>query len=249
MCCNDSRELTRLYPTRMQHMQFKETYNCLSSQINYHGTNMKYSTWLKKQSDLKAAFLYVNFYSAVQSAWYRKKQFEFIDESEAVSLCLQYLQKNVKKIENDKNRYTASYIYTVCVNCMSILHWRKCDRLRYNTECSTVIMKGDKEVDVLSVIADNRVEEYNKPEFEYQCKEFVEFVSVHMGIKYEKLIYSLINNTTTRRTSKSNINYANNPLSNVSVRKEEIPHMMKVLKVVATYYIVRYRPDLLCYLQ
>lgn len=246
---DDSRELIRLH-LRKQDMQFKETYKCLSNQINYHGTNMKYSTWMRKQSDLKAAFLFVNFYSAVQSAWYRKKQFEFIDEAEAVSLCLQYLQKNVKKIEKDKNRYTPSYIYTVCVNCMSILHWRKCDKLRYNSECSSVVVRLGKEFDVLSIVPDVREEDYNKPEFEYQCCNLVEFVSLNLGVKYEKLLYSLINDKmTVRKVNKSNVNYDINPLAEVSIGVHDLPYMKKVLRCVAEYYILKYRPDLLSYIK
>lgn len=226
-------------------MQFTETYRVLSNRLNFHGSNMKYSTWRKKPEDLKAAYLYVNFFKAVQSAWYRKKQFEFIDEAEAVSLCFQYLQKNVSKIENDPKRYTSSYVYTVCLNCMSILHWRKKDRARYKTEVSVVVKTDCGELfDILSVVPDTRAESYNLPEFEYSCKGLVESLSEDLGPKYEKLAYFLAYGSSLRAVSKRSANYDINPLSKVSVSKSEVPAMIKTLKEYCVRYVVLHRPDL-----
>lgn len=229
-------------------MQFAETYKCFSNQINYHGTDMKYSTWLKKQSDLKAAFLYVNFYPAVQSAWYKKKQFEYIDESEAVSLCLQYLQKNVRKIEQDRERYTSSYVHVVCLNCLSSLHWRKCDRDRYCRETSTVVVTSEGEFDLTSVLSSTYVEHYDTPEFELECEDVFSFVRRCLGVKYEKFAYCLMNNASTRKVSKSNRNFDVNPFSNVSIKESEKVMMRYVLKYVLHQYVSTYRPDLVAYL-
>lgn len=229
-------------------MQFTETYKCLSNQINYHGTDMKYKTWLKKQPDLKAAFLYVNFYQAVQSAWQKKKQFEYIDEAEAVSLCLQYLQKNVKKMEQDEKRYTSSYVHVVCMNCLSSLHWRKCDRKRYENETSTTVFTAEGEFDLTSVMASNHVEHYNTPEFEYGCKDTLGFVHNCMGLRYEKLAYCLINNSSTRKVSKSNRNFNSNPFSKVGIKDSEKVVMLFVLKCALQKYVSENRPDLVSYL-
>ena len=232
-------------------MQFQSTYNCLANQLNYHSHNMKYSTWSHKPSDTKAAYLFLNFFPAINSAWYKKKTFAFIDEAEAVSLVLQYLSKNVAKIDKDKKRYTSSYIYTVCVNCMSILHWRKCDRARNELEISSIVVHDGKEFDIFSVIVSRCEESYNKPEFEFSCCSLEQYVHVMLGIKYEKLLYHMADptNVLLRKTRKTNENYHANPFSDIGISKNEVQSMKEVLKECVTDYIYRYRPDLISYVE
>ena len=228
-------------------MQFYDTYQCLAAQIGYYGHDMSYKTWLRKDDSLKASYLFVNFYPAVQNAWNRKKTFRFIDEAEAVSLVLQYLQKNVDKIKHDSKRYTKSYIYTVCVNCMAILHWRKCDRERSEKEGSFVFEQDGQEFDVISICADESEEEYNLPEFEYECESVFDVVS-SMGIKYEKLATVVSSGESNfSKTRKSNPNYEKNPLASVSVSRKDVDWMMDDIRSSLSVYIVNNRPDLLKY--
>lgn len=80
---------------------------------------LSYDDWVKLPDEHKAAALFVQFYPEVLSAWnHCYYNSEFSDES-AVSVLLQYLQKNVNKIMNDRNRYTCEYIYTIAYNCMA----------------------------------------------------------------------------------------------------------------------------------
>lgn len=231
-------------------MQFRETYKCLSSQLHYNGSDMKYSTWMRKQPEHKAAFLYVNFFSAVQSAWYKKSSFKFIDEAEAVSLVLQYLQKNVAKIEHDRNRYKPSYIHTVCVNCMSILHWRKCDRERNEKETSLIFEHDGEEFEILSILPGTDDSEYEDPQVEYGVPDLEDVLCKLCDDKYAKLIYHLINpQMSLRRVSKKNVNYDCNPFSDVYVPQSEVPCMIENIRKIAKAYIVSYRPDLLSYLK
>ena len=82
-------------------------------------TPLSYENWVKLPDEHKAAALFVQFYSEILSAWNRCYYSSAFQDDNAVSVVLQYLQKNVNKIANDRNRYTCEYIYTVAHNCLA----------------------------------------------------------------------------------------------------------------------------------
>lgn len=226
-------------------MQFYETYKCLASQLNYHDRNMSYRSWIRKSEDLKSSYLFVNFYDAVSNAWRRKSTFTFIDEAEAVSLVLQYLQKNVAKIESDSKRYTPSYIYTVCFNCMAILHWRKCDRTRAKIETSLTVTHDGEEFDLLQVLPCSVEDSYEDID-----SSSVFDVAALMGADYENLAYHLISpNISLNRSTCRGKDRDVNPFADVKVSKKNLPHMTNELRKRIASYLVHCRPDLVDYLK
>lgn len=228
-------------------MQFHETYNCLASQLNYRGRDLSYKKWLSKDEDLKSSYLFVNFYDAVSNAWRRKSTFTFIDEAEAVSLVLQYLQKNVSKIKSDSKRYTSSYIYTVCFNCMAILHWRKCDRTRAQLETSLTVTHNGEEFDLLQVVSSTTVEEFDVTD---QLSSNLFDVVALMGVEYENLAYHLVSpDISLNRTSSRGKDRNTNPFADVRVSKKNVQQMTEQIKRRIASYMIHNRPDLVEYLK
>lgn len=224
--------------------QFVDTYRCLSSQLNYDGNPLTYKAWLRKKDNVKCAYLYLNFYSAVLSAWRKKKVFDYIDEAEAVSFCLKYLQKNVEKIKSDEARYTPSYVYTVCVNCMAILHFRKCSRERAEQECSSIVVKGDNQVDLFDFVSDSvATKEYEVVDREVNSTLFD--VVASLGVKCENVAYHLVSS----QISLSKLGPRNkakdvDPFAEVSVRKSDLPDIVYKIRCEVARYVVNERPDL-----
>lgn len=220
-------------------MDFKEAYKNISKQIRYSDNNMSFKKWNKKPEDLKAAFLYVNFYRNIVNAWYRAR-FSYVDECTAVSIVFQYLQKNVKKISNDKKRYTGSYIYKVCFNCIRDLHWiaKVSDIDKY--EVSSIMQSSEGEFDYLdNIISTNN---YSR---EYDCFDVLKI----MGIRYEKLGYSLIGVFGLRKINPRNKNVDVNPFSDVSISKKDVDSMLEDIKEELSFYIKKCRPDLYSYIE
>ena len=224
--------------------QFVDTYRCLSSQLNYDGNPLTYRSWLRKKDNVKCAYLYLNFYSAVLSAWRKKKVFEYIDEAEAVSFCLKYLQKNVEKIKSDEARYTPSYVYTVCVNCMAILHFRKCSRERASREFSSVVVKDGNEVDLLDFVSDSAAtKEYEVVDNEVGSTLFD--VVASLGVKCENVAYNLVSSQISlSRLGPRNKAKGVDPFAEVSVRKSDLPDIVHKLRCEVARYVVNERPDL-----
>lgn len=118
--------------------------------------NISYDEWLALPDDSKVAALYVNFYEQITLAWYKAKSFYGEDE-EGVETVIQYLDKNVKILKENPNRYSKQYIYRVAYNCLyCICHDRKCDKDRYEYECSNIVMQDGEELNLFDTVADTR---------------------------------------------------------------------------------------------
>lgn len=114
--------------------QFKSTLELFKAAL----TTSEYSTyweWMELPDVLKTAALYVNFYNQITLA-YKKNQRPFLDEADAVEIVLQYLEKNTDIIYQNRNRYTANYIYRVAFNAIYPLTRREVDIQRYETSTS-----------------------------------------------------------------------------------------------------------------
>jgi hypothetical protein len=78
---------------------------------------MAFAEWNRLPEDLKAAGLYVRFYSQIYLAWMKTKC-EFTESCDAVSTVMQYLMKNVPIIENCSAKFAEAYLYTVSYNAL-----------------------------------------------------------------------------------------------------------------------------------
>lgn len=206
---------------------------------------MTFAQWKRKATSLQAAYLFVNFFPEVNRAW-KRAQFTYTDEAEAVSIALQYLNKNVKKILDSPNRYSAAYVYQVCFNCIRSLHWRKRDINRNNCETSATVVKAGKEYNILDFVPDSST--CDSVQIEYNC-DSVEDVLRHMGKKYENVAYHLANpQVSLKRTASNNKNYCSNPFSCISISEKEAAKLELDIQDVLTNYILDCRPDLLSYI-
>ena len=163
-----------------------------------------------------------------------------MDECEAVSTVLQYLLKNVPKIENNRKRYSSSYIYQVSFNCIRSLHWRKRDRNRNEYEVSSVLQSNGDEFDILAVSTDNQVEDYNTPQFEYDAQDLFEVVA-SMGREYDKLAHSFICNDMSLRRYRRGTKTV---FSDVSVSQKNVESMKREMRRTLVKYVRKHRPDL-----
>lgn len=220
-------------------MQFKATYNYLVNKLGVYNNDLPYRCWNSKPQDTKACYLYINFFQQIQFAWY-KAGFSYVDECEAVSIVLQYLLKNVPKIENNSKRYSNSYIYQVAFNCIRSLHWRKRDRNRNEYEVSSVLQSDGEEFDILAISTGDQVEDYNTPQFEYDAKDLFDVVA-SMGCEYDKLAHSFIcdgmNLRRYRRGTKT-------VFSDVSVNQKNVESMKREMRKILVEYVKEHRPDL-----
>lgn len=94
--------------------------------LDYIGSDgpWSYDEWVSLCDNYKAAVLYCQFFNTICLAYYKTMGFG-VPVEDCISEALQYLNKNVSKIEKDESRYTEAYIYTVCYNCMFDLSRRK----------------------------------------------------------------------------------------------------------------------------
>ena len=94
-----------------------------SSISNYNAeTPLSFDEWNKLPQTHKAAVLYLQFFDQIMLAYYKTRR-EYATDADAVSEVMQYLIKNVGKIEEDSKRFKPSYIYKITWNCLSCLFW------------------------------------------------------------------------------------------------------------------------------
>lgn len=156
---------------------------------------LSYSEWCNLPYSHKAAVLYIQYFDQVTLAWYKLKSVYSV-EADGVDEVLQYLDKNVKKIEADEKRFTPAYIYKVCYNCLYCL-CRDPNRYKrvYENECSNIIGYGDDELDLFDTQVDNvdRYEEYNRDAICEAFWQLIEDTDMDTKIVVAKLIGDFVN--------------------------------------------------------
>lgn len=139
------------YSSSTSSSQFYTTRKILRDALNLSAP-ISYRRWMRIDDDMKAAALYVNFFDQITLAWYKTASV-YSSDSDGVSTILQYLQKNVAKIREDRSRYTPAYVYRVAYNCLFCL-CRDPNRHRrvYDNEVSNIRSCGDDTFDVFDTI-------------------------------------------------------------------------------------------------
>ena len=97
--------------------QFAKTKEMFANATSTFAYPLTYETWMSIPKDYKCAALFVNFYYQIVLAWQKQKTY-FLEDEDAVSVIIQYLLKNVEKIEADASRFKAAYIFTVSCNAI-----------------------------------------------------------------------------------------------------------------------------------
>ena len=211
--------------------QFVQTRNLFCEYLTGYSENLTYEEWVQAEEDSKAALLYIRFYQEVTLAWYNAVisfNIVYVTQEDGVSQVLQYLMKNVSKINADKKRYTSNYIYRVCYNCLFDL-WltRKTDNQRSVSELSNEYVDGDTVVDLFDLVPseDDDIETQ-------KTKEAVWAIIRHMGPKAEKVVNHLINPMDTlHKVSESSSERPIDRLADVSVSKKEYEEIISELRV------------------
>lgn len=216
--------------------QFLETRNMFRDYLTGYPENITYDEWMKADADDKAALLFVTFYQEITLAWYNAITYfkiVHITQEDAVSTVLQYLMKNVDKISEDKNRYSAQYIYRVCYNCLaSLAGSRGIDTIRSHTEISNEYTDGDTTVNLWDLVPseDEDLETL-------QTKKAIWDIIKKMGPKAEKVVNHLLNpDDTLRKVSASSSERPIDRLADVSVSKAEYEEILAELKVALAPY-------------
>lgn len=128
---------------------FREYVNAVSAVSN---EPLSYEDWIKLPSEYKSAALYVQFFDEIILAWYKCKT-SYASDEEGVETIMQYLEKNVPTIVNNRRRYSPNYIYRVAFNCLyCICHDRVVDKKRAELEHSNIVITSEGEVDVFDTL-------------------------------------------------------------------------------------------------
>lgn len=104
---------------------------------------LSYDEWMETPTDCKAAVLFCQFYEQITLAWYKLASVYSV-EADGVSEAIQYIIKNVDRIEQDPKRFSPSYMYKVMYNCLYCL-CRDPNRYKaaYQNETSNIVSCGD----------------------------------------------------------------------------------------------------------
>ncbi len=160
-------------------LAFSETRKCFLSNINYKAP-LKYEEWVNIRDDLKAVFLFVQFYDSIVMAWHKANKFDFVEGEEGVSTIMQYLEKQVRdiyikghpkkkvshsfyiehpeeceirrRIEEDPSRFTGQYIYKIAYNSLyCICHDLASVKNRWKYEIPNIVNHEGEELDLFNL--------------------------------------------------------------------------------------------------
>lgn len=187
-----------------------------------------YEEWMSVPDSQKAACLYVTFFNQIQMAWNRTKSF-YTPEEDGVSCELQYLEKNVQLIKENSKKFDPRYIYRISFNALyCICHDIIKDRQRWEIETSNIVGSGSDEINLFDdyvggVSQDNDLE---------MIRDRMWAVIESLGEEGLRVVDSLINNDTLRRSSKQSPNYEQDRFKDISVSVARASEIIEVLKIL-----------------
>ncbi len=208
---------------------FIESRNLFISYTSYV-KSLSFEQWRAVPEDQKAAVLFVQFYDEICTAYNKVNRFDVIPAEDAVSIVLQYLQKNVAKILDDSKRFSAAYIYRVAYNCIyTILEGDKLQGRLAETP-STVEHDGD-ELNLFDTIGITNA----SAEDEYELnllKDRIWKVIEDSGLESRKVANYLLSGDLKdlKKVSKNSRNYAKDPLRDIEVSLESLEDIIQHLR-------------------
>ena len=190
---------------------------------------LSYEAWNATDPDLKAAALFVQFYTPICNAWNKANAYDYIPDSEGVSIVLQYLQKNVVKLEEEPNKFTEKYIYQVAYNCMyCICHDVKRVKDAWEHEASAIICNSEGQE---ASVYDNTIDTDSCVEsiiFDRAPEEEFWSIVEELPDKAKKVIRYLM--TGDRETLRASRKDKQDPLHSTSVDLSEIEEQISVIR-------------------
>ena len=203
--------------------QFHQTKVRFREFANYQRP-LSYDEWMEAPDECKAAILYVQFYDQITLAW-MKTHSVYSDINDGVSEILQYLNKNVEKIKNDRKRFTPAYIYKVAYNCLYCLcRDPNLHRRAYDNECSNIVGYGEDELDLFNTITDDDEDRDSKFDMDSKRAYLVNATRMwniveDMGMKAKLVVAKILGESS----------YTQKELDSVSA--EETEEIVKELRV------------------
>ena len=206
-----------------------ETRNLFISYTSYV-KSLSFEQWKAVPEDQKAAVLFVQFFDQVCMA-YNKANKGVINAEDAVSIVLQYLQKNVAKILEQPNRFSPAYIYQVCYNCIyCILEGEKLQKRLAETP-STIDYDGEELnlFDSLGIGSDSAEDAYELEAIQNRIWTVIE----ECGLESRKVARYLISGDVKdlKKVSKNSKNYEKDPLRDVEVSVDKLDEIIGELRV------------------
>lgn len=213
---------------------FQEARNCFREGTQF-SSDLTFEEWSQKPADHQAAILFVQFYNQITMAWYKaSERYPFIDEEDALSIAMQYLQKQVARDLMTKERFTPQYIYQVSWNAISGLGWTQRDQNRYANEVSEVVETSEGEVSLYDTVVDSQSGDFDTL---LQDREMMSIIA-NMGDKTQKVLNYLLNGESLKKVSKRSKSHGIDPLTDVEVKEDEVSEILEELKKALYSYAV-----------
>ena len=205
-----------------------ETRNLFISYTSYV-KSLSFEQWKAVPEDQKAAVLFVQFFDQICMA-YNKANKGIIAAEDAVSIVLQYLQKNVSKILEQPNRFTPAYIYQVAYNCIyCILEGEKLQKRLAETP-STIEYDGEELnlFDSLGISSESAELEYELTSLRDRIWKVIE----DSGLESKKVANYLLSGDIKdlKKVSKNSKNYKLDPLADIEVSVDSLEEIIKNLR-------------------
>ena len=210
---------------------FYETKN-LFTELTQFSHKLTYEEWCSSPRDHKAALLFVNFFTKMTQAWDKANNYDFIPGEDGVSIVCQYLEKNVSRIENEPNKFSEAYIYTVAYNCMyCICHDIKAIKDRWENETDNVIYNENGEVSVFELLKDQIPSAESRFIADKDNKAFWNLIEGD-DPECQKVIDYLLSGDpkSLKKLTKRSKQYNNDPLRDVEVSLDRASEIAKDIK-------------------
>lgn len=204
--------------------QFREAYIRFKNLSGYTEP-VEWSQWASiNDVDIQTAILYCQFYDQITLAWYKARA-EFVPDEDGLSCVLQYIIKNVPRIQAEEAKFTPAYMYRIAYNCMDCLRYVQRDINRYTTETTNVVVYDGEELDLCDLVP------HRDTSYEDQVdKDRFWSIIASMGPEVEKVVNHLVNDESLRRVSKRSSAYEEDPLADVSVSESRMNEIIEILK-------------------
>jgi len=210
---------------------FYETKRMFTENLQYDH-QLSYEEWCNAPRDHKAALLFLTFYTKMVQAWDKANRYDFIPGEDGVSTVLQYLEKNVPKLEAESAKYTEAYIYRVAYNCMyCICHDLKSVQDRWDNETSDTYSADGEEYSVLDDKKYAKLSAEDELFTSSDQKAFWELVESD-DPKCQKVIDYLLSSDPKmlKKLSKRSKQYAADPLRDIEVSLQEAEEIIAAIR-------------------
>ena len=187
---------------------------------------LTYTEWLSLEDDLKAAALYINFYSEIILSWTKFTRYVVSDDI-AVSWVMQTLIRNVPKIVENPKRFYAGYIYRISWNAIGDAMKTKMANNIYDYEMSNILtdMDSGEELNLYDLVP------YEDEPYEVAtAREAMWEIIRGMGPKAVKVANHIISGESLNSTHRKTTSNAVSEVSNVSVSSDEYSIILEQFK-------------------